>query len=182
MDGQVDSVVWGPPAARIVVAGGIARLWLIRAGGGVYLAVRIPDSTAAWSDQLIIALDTQGDRSATPDHDDFLWEFDRDLDSSVVFRGTDGRWQPPRGDPDWRLGTDREGGGWSVRSGSEAAGWQVVIRFDAEYFAEAAGEGVGLEVRIRDADARSSATWPDWPPLSQPAALDDRPGRWGVVR
>jgi hypothetical protein len=181
LEARVDSVAWGPPAARMDVAGGIARLWLVRADSGIYLAVSVPDSTASWSDQLIIALDTQGDRSSAPDHDDFLWDFNRVLDSSEVFRGKDGRWQPPRDDPDWRLGPEREGGGWSVRSSSDAAGWQVVIRFDAEYFAQAGNRGAGLEIRIRDGDARSSATWPAWPPLPQPAALDDRPERWGVV-
>ncbi len=172
----------GSPAARIMVAGGMAWLWLARADSGVYIVLNIPDSTVSWSDQLIIALDTQGDRSSAPDHDDFLWDFDRVLDSSAVYRGKDGRWQPPRDDPDWRLGPARDGGGWAVRSSDDAAGWQVVIRFDAEYFAQADDRGVGLEIRIRDADARSSATWPAWLPLPQPAALDDRPRSWGVVR
>ena len=182
IDSRVDTVTWGPPSARIDVVGGTARFWLVRADSGVYLALRIPDTTTSWSDQLIIALDTQADRSTAPDHDDFLWAFDRVLDSSVVFRGKDGHWQPPRDDPDWRLGREREGGGWTVRSSSDSSGWQVIIRLDAEYFAQSGTGGVGLEVRIRDADARSSATWPAWTPLAQPTALDDRPEWWGVVR
>jgi hypothetical protein len=182
LESRVDSATWGPPSLRIAVVGGIARLWLVRADSGVYFAINIPDSTPSWSDQLVLALDTGGDRSIAPDHDDFLWAFDRTLDSSRVFRGRDGRWQPPRDDPDWRLGADREGGGWSVRSSSDSAGWRLVIRFDAEYFEQASGPGTGLEIRFRDADARSSATWPAWQPLPQPAALDDRPERWGVVR
>lgn len=181
MDRRVDSAGWGPPVLRIGVAGGSAEFWLGRADSGVYLALRIPDSTSSWSDRLVIGLDTGGDRSVAPDHDDFLWAFDRVLDSSVVFRGRDGRWQPPRDDPDWRLGPGREGGGWSVRSNSDATGWEVVIRFDAGYFGQAGGAGPGLEIRIRDADARSSATWPAWQPLPQPATMDDRPSRWGVV-
>ncbi|MFI5209791.1 MAG: hypothetical protein ACHQ2E_05040 [Gemmatimonadales bacterium] len=182
IENRVDTVAWGPPGARIEVAGGIARFWLVRADSGVYLALSIPDSTDSWSDQLVIALYMQGDRATAPDHDDFLWAFDRVLDSSVVFRGRNGRWQPPRDDPDWRLGREREGGGWTVRSSSDSSGWQVVIRLDAEYFAQSGIGGVGLEVRIRDADTRSSATWPAWAPLPQPAALDDRPEEWGVVR
>ena len=182
MDGRVGFAPWGTPALRIAVAGGVADLWVGQTDSAVFIAVRIPDGTPSWSDQLIIALDTEGDRSGTPDHDDFLWALDRVLDSSVVYRGKDGRWKPPRGDPDWRLGSDREGGGWSVSSNSDSTGWQVVIRLDREYFSLANGRGPGLEARIRDADARSSATWPSWQPLPQPATLDDRPGMWGVVR
>lgn len=180
--GRVDSAALGPPILRLTVADGTAEGWIGLRDSGVVIAVRIPDTTASWSDRLVIALDSQGDRSGAPDHDDFSWVLDRVLDSSVVYRGNGGAWQPPRADPDWRLGPNHQGGGWSVSSSSDSAGWQVVIRFDVEYFSLAEGRGVGLEIRVVDADARSSATWPAWPPLSQPAALDDRPERWGVVR
>ena len=187
--GRVDSVALGSPTLRLAVADGTAEVWMGLDDSNVVIAFRIPDSTASWSDRVVLSLDSQGDRSAAPDHDDFSWMLTRMLDSSLVYRGNGGRWQPPRADPDWRLGPDHEGGGWSVSSSSDSSGWQVVIRFDLEYFslalkdslAVAGGRGAGLEIRIVDAEARSSATWPAWPPLPQPAALDDRPERWGVV-
>lgn len=181
-DVRVDAARWGAPTIRLPVADGVAGAWIGLGDSGVIIAVRVPDTTASWSDRLVIALDSQGDRSSAPDHDDFSWVLNRMLDSSVVYRGNGGRWQPPRADPDWRLGPDHQGGGWSVSSSSDSTGWQVVIRFDLEYFSLAGGRGAGLEIRIVDSDARSSSTWPAWPPLSQPAALDDRPERWGVVR
>ena len=111
-DARIDTLTLGPPSLRIKTGQGTGLVWLLRAADTLFIAARVPDSTPYWGDDFVVSLDTRGDAAASPEHDDFQLDFRRVLDSSVVYRGRDGRWQPPRGDPDWRLGTERSGGGW----------------------------------------------------------------------
>lgn len=180
-DGRVSEAEYGAPSIEIPRPGGVIRLWLRRDSAFVYVAAWIPDSSVAWSDALLLSLDTGGDRSPGPMHDDFQWEFRRVLDSSVVFRGDGGRWRVPRDDPDWRLGAGREGGGWEVRSASDAVGWSVEFRVDPYYLSQAPGRLPGLALRIHDDDPQAWYIWPAAPGLRQPTELERRPGLWAAV-
>lgn len=178
LESRVDSASMGPPA--IPLPGG-ALIWLTRDSTAVSLTAWLPDSTPSWNDRLVLSLDTKGDRSRAPQHDDFQWEFHRVLDSSIVFRGRDGRWQPPHDDPDWRLGNEREGGGWSVQVVSEPGGWSLLMRFDPEFFSQGGEVAPGFAISVYDDASRRWITWPAVPSGRQPAALSDQPGRWGTI-
>jgi hypothetical protein len=179
LENRADSALWGPPSIRMP-GGGL--VWLTRDSAAVYLTVWLPDSTPSWNDRLVLALDTNGDRARAPQHDDFQWEFHRVLDSSIVFRGRDGHWQPPRDDPDWRLAGEREGGGWSVREVAEAGGWSLLVRLDPEFLTQGGAVPPGLFVAGYDEGSRRWTTWPAADPGRQPAALADQPLCWGVVQ
>ena len=168
----------GPPS--IGPASGVS-VWLLGDSGSVYLILRVLDSTPAWNDRLVLTVDTNGDRSGTPQHDDFEWDFHRVADSSVVYRGRNGRWQAPRDDPDWRLGRDREGGGWAVREKEILQGWLLIVKLDAEYFRPSTGVAPGLGIARYDESSRAWTTWPMVPSLRQPGALPDHPVLWGSV-
>jgi hypothetical protein len=174
-----DSAAWGPPSIRLP-GGGL--IWLTRDSTAVCLTAWLPDSSPSWNDRLVLSLDTSGDRARTPQHDDFEWEFHRVLDSSIVYRGRQGRWQPPRDDPDWRLGPEREGGGWTVREVDEGGGWSLMVRFDPEFFTQGGSVPPGLFVAAYDEGSRRWTAWPAAQPGRQPAALVDQPVRWGVVQ
>ncbi len=136
-DGVASEGEYGAPIAIISRPQGAVRIWAVESQGWVYLAVQLPDTSFYWGDDVVISLDVWGDRGAAPGHDDFQWYFRRVLDSSVVYRGEQGKWRVPRHDPDWRLGAEREGGGWEVRSVSGAGGWSLEFRLDRAYFLEA---------------------------------------------
>jgi len=180
-DGQADSIEWGTPSLRIRKPGGEVLVWLRRSGGSVFLAAQIPDSTFYWGDDLVVSIDTRGDRARSPQHDDFQWCFRRVLDSSVVYRGNDGRWMEPLGDPDWRLRQEREGGGWEVRSVSTGSGWSLELRLDPEWFAGEGGSSPGLALRTYDDGPNRRFIWPDAPGLTQSTQLERRPDLWAVV-
>ena len=130
LDTEAGIAALGEPSLRIPTGQGAASLWLLRTRDSVFIVARIPDSTYYWGDDLVISLDVSGDRGKVPGHDDFQWYFRRALDSSVVYRGRAGKWEAPRADPDWRLGAERDGGGWTVsgqsdrgRMGADPADW-----------------------------------------------------------
>ena len=112
----------GEPSIRIFTGQGVATIWLLRSHDSAFVVARISDSTYYWGDDLVISLDVSGNQGPAPGHDDFQWYFRRALDSSVIYRGRAGRWEAPRGDPDWRLGASREGGGWTVSGQSDDGG------------------------------------------------------------
>ena len=167
----------GAPA-RSTSAG--LSIWLLGDTGSVYLVIRTVDSTPAWNDRLVVTLDTDGDRDRAPQHDDFEWDFHRIIDSSVIYRGRGGHWQPPRDDPDWRLGRAREGGGWTVREKEVLQGWLLIVKFDREYFRQGKA-APGLGVASYDESVRRWTTWPAAPVLPAAGALPDHPGLWGIV-
>lgn len=178
-DGAATAATWGAPSVTIATAAGGAPVWVRRAGPHVFIAVRVPDTTAAWVDAVAISLDPLGDATPGPGHDDMQWEFRRVLDSSVVYQGRHGRWMPPADDPDWRLGTARSGGGWEVRAASDAAGWSVELRLDAEWFTSAPAPR--LAIRLYNDGPAGWWTWPAAAGLGHPAELERRPAWWGVV-
>jgi hypothetical protein len=181
-DGRATAAEWGTPSCLIQRPGGAVRLWLVRWEASVYLAAEVEDSTYYWGDDVVISLDTQGDGSPAPDHDDFQWYFRRMIDSSVIFRGQNGNWQPPRGDPDWRLGKEREGGGWEVRTENRPSGWSLELKMDQEYFHEAkAGSLPRIAFRVFDDSPQGWYTWPQVVGAAQPTMVERRPDWWAPV-
>ena len=183
LPGEVgDSVRYGRPQVHIPTRQGTALVWLLRSADTVFVAARIPDSTPYWGDDFVVSLDTRGDAATSPQHDDFQLYFRRVLDSSVVFRGRNGRWEPPRGDPDWRLGSERAGGGWEVSATGGARGWSLLLRLDPAWFAGESGRLPRLAFRIYD-DAPSG--WFASPPPRgnlPPSSVEQMPVLWSPVR
>jgi hypothetical protein len=178
---SIDRVTLGKPAVRIRTGQGSALIRLVRAADTTFLAARIPDSTPYWGDDFVLSFDTRGDAAATPQHDDFQLYFRRVLDSSVVFRGRNGRWEPPRGDPDWRLGADRSGGGWEVSATSDNRGWTLLLRLDPAWFAGEAGRLPRVGLRIYDDSPGGWFSWP-LPPRGAPATVvEGAPGLWSPI-
>ncbi|HXG45348.1 MAG TPA: hypothetical protein VNJ71_11380 [Gemmatimonadales bacterium] len=179
-DGAVGSAEWGVPDLSISAPGGGARIWLRGDSTAVYVAARISDSTSHWGDDLVVSVHVGGPAGSAPGHDDFQWDLRRLLDSSVVYRGKDGRWHPPRDDPDWRLGPAREGAGWEVRSESGTDGWSLELRLDRAYLAGREGGPARIAFRIFDNAPRGWHAWPGrW--RRQPTEVEDRPELWAVV-
>jgi hypothetical protein len=179
---RIDSLVLGTPTLRIPTGQGTTLIWLLRASDTVFLAATIPDSSASWSDDFVVSLDTQGDAASSPQHDDFQWDLRRQLDSSVIYRGRNGRWEPPRNDPDWRLGPERSGGGWEVSGSNERLGWSVLLRLDPAWFAGDNGRRARLAFRIYNNAPSGWFAWPHSPRLPQASALEQNPSQWAPIR
>jgi len=180
-DGTIGSAEYGTPAVVIPRSQGEVRIWAVASAGSVYLAVAIPDSSFYWGDDAVISLDIWGDRGAAPGHDDFQWYFRRVLDSSVVYRGEWGKWRAPRDDPDWRLGPERSGGGWEVRSASDARGWSLEFRLDRAYFLETKQGPPGIAIRVYDDAPHGWHVWPHPPSIRHPTEVERRPELWAPV-
>lgn len=175
---SIDSAHLGPPQVRLSTGQGIAQIWVLRAADSFFVAARIPDSTLYWGDDFVFSLDTRGDAASSPQEDDFQWYLRRVLDSSVVFRGRNGRWQPPRADPDWRLGAARSGGGWEVSSIGDARGWSLVLRLDSAWFAGEGGRRPRVTFRIYDDSPAGWFVWPTPKGVRQPSAVEEKPELW----
>jgi hypothetical protein len=172
----------GEPSLRIGTGQGVASIWILRTRDSAFVVARIPDSTYYWGDDLVISLDVSGDRGAVPGHDDFQWYFRRSLDSSVVHRGRAGRWEPPRGDPDWRLGASREGGGWTVNSKSTTSGWSLILRLDAAWLDSAdPARRPAIAFRVYDDSPGGWFTWPAPTQGRQQSGVERVPDLWGSV-
>jgi hypothetical protein len=180
-DGAVSVSEYGVPTISMTRPGGVLRLWLKQHEGQVYIAAEIADSTYYWGDDLVIGLDTGGNRGDGPGHDDFQWYFRRMIDSSVVRRGEAGKWRMPRDDPDWRLGSARDGGGWEVRSTSEAKGWSIEFKLDAFYFQQAGARTPGIAFRVYDDSPHGWTPWPNPAGIKQPTEVEERPRLWTPV-
>jgi hypothetical protein len=177
-DARLDTIAWGPPQVTIPTRQGRASVWLLRAADTVFVAARVPDRSESWADAISICLDVAGDRADAPAHDDFLFELRRVLDSSVVYRGRGGRWQPPLDDPDWRLGAKHAGGGWEAATASDPSGWSLVLRLDPAWLAGGAGARPGVAFVIHDNDPNGWFGWPSAERAGPPNALDLAPDRW----
>jgi hypothetical protein len=177
-DGRIDSLAWGAPQVLIPTRQGTASIWLLRAADTVFIAASIPDSTRSWADALAICFDVSGARPSAPDHEDFQWSFQRTLDSSVVYRGRAGRWAPPLGDPDWRLGRARDGGGWEASGTDDPGGWTLVLRLDPAWLQGEGGRRPAIGFRVHDNDPNGWYSWPA-PTTSAGATLLERtPALW----
>jgi hypothetical protein len=178
----VDSTHFGPPQIRIRTGQGTALVWLLRAQDTVFVAASIPDTSPYWGDDFVLSLDTGGDGAPAPAHDDFQLYFRRALDSSVVFRGRHGRWEPPRDDPDWRLGPERSGGGWEVSGRDNRLGWNLLLRLDPAWFTGQAGRLPRIAFRIYDDDPGGWFAWPT-PRSSAPhSSVERSPSLWVPVK
>lgn len=178
---RVASFALGPPQVRIHTGQGIALVWLLHARDTFFVAASIPDSSAHWGDDFVVSLDTSGDGGPAPAHDDFQLYFRRSLDSSVVFRGRNGRWEPPWNDPDWRLGKERSGGGWEVSARSEPRSWTLLLRLDAAWFAGQAGKSTRIAFRIYDNSPSGWFVWPRPTGTSPPTSVEQSPRLWPPV-
>ena len=151
-------------------------IWLLRAADSAFVVARMPDGAVSGAMIWSSASTSSGDGGAFPGHDDFQWYFRRTLDSSVIYRGRGGRWEAPRGDPDWRLGAAREGGGWTVGQATPR-GWSLVLRLDRAWLAGESGRRPAIAFRV-------TTTVPAAGSPGQPAAAGDgverSPDRWGV--
>jgi hypothetical protein len=180
-DGRIDSFAWGAAQVRIPTRQGTASIWLLRARDTVFVAASIPDSSRSWADALAICFDLAGARAPAPGHEDFQWSFQRVLDSTVVYRGRSGRWEPPLGDPDWRLGRAREGGGWAVSGVDGARHWTLVLRLDPAWLEGERGRRPAIGFRVHDNDPNGWYSWPA-PTTSAGASLLERtPALWVPV-
>jgi hypothetical protein len=177
----IDSGRYGPPQLRISTRQGTALVWLLRASDTVFVAAIIPDSTPYWGDDFVLSIDIKGDGGPSPQHDDFQLYFRRVMDSSVVYRGRNGRWQAPQGDPDWRLGPVRSGGGWEVSAGDGASGWTLLLRMDPAWFVGEVGTLPRLAFRIYDDDPSGWFAWPN-PKGGVPTSVEQNPGEWVPAR
>jgi hypothetical protein len=178
---RLDTLAWGAPQVTLATRQGAASVWLLRASDTVFVVARVPDRSAAWADALELCVDVSGDRAPSPAHDDFRFSLRRVLDSSVVYRGRAGRWEPPLDDPDWRVGPQHGGGGWDASTADDSSGWSVVLRLDPAWFAGEGGRLPGVAFQIHDDDP---SAWYGWPAESHGggAALERTPSRWVPVR
>jgi hypothetical protein len=177
-----DSARYGLPQVHVPTRRGAALVWLLRASDTVFMAASIPDSTPYWGDDFVLSLDTRGDGAPSPQQDDFQLDFRRVPDSSVVYRGRNGRWQPPGGDPDWRLGSNRAGGGWEVSTGENAFGWWILVRLDPAWFAGEGGRRPRIAFRIYDDSPSGWYAWPLPKGSAPPTTVEHTPALWGMVK
>ena len=180
-DASLDSAAWGAPQITISTRSGPASVWLLRAADSVFVVASVPDRTPSWADAVSICLDLSGDRAPAPAHDDFQFTLRRVLDSSVVYRGRNGRWQPPLDDPDWRVGPTHAGGGWEVAAATDAAGWSLVLRLDPAWLVGEGGRRPGIAFIVHNDDPSSWSAWPSRSDGSLPQDLDRAPSTWASV-
>jgi hypothetical protein len=173
----LDTTSLGTPQIQLRTHHGLASLWVLRANDTLFIAASIPDTTPYWGDELVLSLDTHGDGSPAPDHDDFQWWFRRMTDSSVVFRGRSGRWEPPRGDPDWRLGSAREGGGWELSSGGGRNRWTILLRLDPAWLKES-NQPPRIAFRVYDNAPQGWFSWPVVKGIPSPVEVERTPSLW----
>ena len=177
-----DSVRYGSPHLQVRTRQGTALIWMLRSRDTFFVAAVIPDSTPYWGDDFVLSIDTRGDGGSGPGHDDFQWYLRRMADSSVIFRGRDGRWQPPKGDPDWRLGPEREGGGWELSVGSGVSSWSLLLRLDPAWLAGADGRLPRLAIRIFDNDPHGWFAWPFPAGIPQASSVEQTPDLWAPFK
>jgi len=173
-----DSARIGPPSLVIRTGQGLASIWLLRFRDTVQIFAAIPDTTYYWGDDFVISLDLGSDRGAGPEHDDFQWYFRRMVDSSVIYRGRNGRWEPPRADPDWRLGAERSGAGWTVAAGSSGTGWWVRLRLEPGWLDGAEGHRPAIAFRIYDDGPAGWFAWPEPRRGAQATSVERTPSAW----
>ena len=177
-----DSARYGSPQLRLRTGQGTALVWLLRSADTFFVAATVPDSTPYWGDDFVLSIDTRGDGGASPQHDDFQWYLRRALDSSVIFRGRNGRWEPPKGDPDWRLGRERSGGGWEISSRNGGEGWSLLLRLDPAWLLGAEGRLPRIAFRIYDSDPHGWFAWPLPRGTPQPVSVEQMPDLWAAIR
>ncbi len=182
LEQAADSVRYGSPQLRLLTRQGTALIWLLRSADTFFVAATVPDSTWYWGDDFVLSIDTRGNGGSSPQHDDFQWYLRRVVDSSVVFRGRNGRWEFPKGDPDWRLGRSRSGGGWEVRVRDEPSRWSLLLRLDPAWLLGSDGRLPRIAFRIYDNDPQGWFAWPLPPGTPQPSSVERTPDVWAPIR
>ena len=172
----LDSATLGTPSVRLEIATGAAALWLVRMADTVLVVGLVRDPTRAWNDEVVVSLHLAGPAASVPQHEDFQWALRRALDSSVVYRGRGNRWEPPRSDPDWRLGPDYSGGGWTVEAREVTGGWWLMLRLEGPWLERSSR----LAVRVRDSESPDWASWPRG--KTHASEVEASPALWGLVR
>ena len=180
-DGSVSDAEYGAAAVVLSTAQGDVKIWVVRSGDTAYVAARLTDSTFYWGDDFVVSIDPLGDRTPGPGHDDTQWYLRRVLDSSVVNRGRHGRWMPPSDDPDWRLGKERSGDGWEVRSSSEASGWSIELKLPLMWFTDETGRHATIAFRSYDDSPHAWYAWPAPRAGERPTRIEMLPEQWAVV-
>lgn len=178
----MDTVHLGAPQVRIRTRQGTVLVWLLRSRDTVFIAASIPDSSHYWGDDFVVSIDTEGNGGSSPGHDDFQLYFRRVLDSSVVYRGRNGKWQPPQADPDWRLRAGRSGGGWEVASQESRGEWRLLLRMDPAWFKADGRNPPRLALRIYDDDPNGWFAWPAPEGPSPAIAVEQDPSEWVPVQ
>jgi hypothetical protein len=181
LEQTLDSARYGSPQLRLRTRQGTALVWLLRSRDTFFVAATIPDSTHYWGDDFVLSMDTRGNGGAAPQHDDFQWYLRRVVDSSVIFRGRNGRWEPPKADPDWRLGRERSGGGWEVSTRDAATGWSLLLRLDPAWLLGAEGRLPRIAFRIYDDDPHGWFAWPLPEGTPQPSSVERTPDFWAAI-
>lgn len=181
IDGRASRAEYGAPTVAFASANGTTEAWLVRREGTRVLAVHVADSSRAWRDAIAVHLDPRGSATPGPDGDDIQWLVRRVLDSTEVQRGRHGKWDDPAGDPDWRLGRERTGEGWSILSADDADGWSVELVIDEGWFAGDDGQLPRLGISVYDAAVRTWWAWPAPPEGQRTAAAELRPAWWMPV-
>ncbi|HKH84038.1 MAG TPA: hypothetical protein VKA25_10165 [Gemmatimonadales bacterium] len=181
-DQTPDSARYGSPQVLIRTRQGIAKVWLLRSSDTLFVAAVLPDSSQYWGDDFVLSIDTRGDAGSSPQHDDFQWYFRRTMDSSIVYRGRNGHWEPPKGDPDWRLGAGRSGGGWEVSGHDAVDSWNLLLRLDPIWLVGAEGQLPRLAFRIFDDDPQGWFAWPLPNGVPQASSVEQRPELWVPMR
>lgn len=176
----VDSARYGPPQVRIPTRQGGALVWLLRAADSFFVAATIPDTTPYWGDDFVMSLNTSGRGGASPGHDDFQWYIRRVVDSTVIYRGRAGRWEAPRGDPDWKLGGERSGGGWELSAREEEKSWSLILRLDPAWLVGSEGHIPRVTFRIYDNSPQGWFAWPTRTGVA-PVSVEETPSLWGFV-
>jgi hypothetical protein len=177
---MADSARYGPPQLGLQTRQGRALIWLLKAADTFFIAAAIPDSTPYWGDDFVVSMNTNGQGGATPGHDDFQWYFRRTLDSTVIYRGRGGRWEAPRGDPDWRLGKERSGGGWEVSAADDSKSWSLILRLDPAWLKAAGGRLPRMAFRIYDNAPQGWFAWPH-PSGATAVSVEQTPALWAPV-
>ena len=177
--GVDDSVDRGPAAGR---ASGPARAWrrsgCARRRDTVGSTPRFPTATVDWSDDFVISLRRAGERAAAPGHEEFQWYFRRVLDSSVVYRGRDGRWEAPRETliGDWGRSA-RAVAGTSTPLASSPGGWWLRLRLDPAWLDGQDGALARDRLRVHDDGSKGGTPGRSPGPAPSAGASSGRPRR-----
>ena len=182
LDGRGSDAEYGGDALQLDAGSGPVRIWLAHRGDTLFVAADVPDSTMYWGDDVVISIDGDGSGGSAPGAGDRSWVIRRVLDSSVVLTATgDGRWEPAGGAP--RLGADRDGPGWAVRTVAGATRWSMELRIALSPGGHGT-RGSVPRIALRTFNDRPGPTWSTWPlpPTGVPAQRLDRvPDLWAPV-
>jgi hypothetical protein len=146
---------------------GSSIVYFVYTGDSLQISAMLPDTSYYWGDDLVISLDPDGSGGDAPGDGDLQWYLRRDLDSSLVRVGANGRWSNPA-----PIGKTRSGEGWSLDSYEFKVRWIVSVRMLAP------GPKARFAVRTYDNAPHGWWSYPP-PPEGQRATVVERtPKLW----